>query len=1313
MPVIQSSGLGTSALGNETVDKIIKAEKKDIDKRYNQDIGLVKARITAYGKLKSSMSKFQSAVDNLADPKVAGALVASSSDESILSVTTNEKARAGIYNLQVSNIAKSHALASKRFSSEYSVVGEGKLTFSFGKNQYDGSGNLTGQSTNVKRPSHTLVIDSSNNSLTGIRNTINNANMGVHASIVNDGSGFRLSIKSTSTGEENAMQIFAQDASGNALTSGLGVLNFNTVQQGSAFAQQTSKGEDARLEVNGLSITRATNTVDGVIEGVTLNLKSADVSKQLQVSIKADADKIKKGLEEFVKTYNGVKEILDDVTQYNVVEKKAGILIGDNFIRDIQSRISQMIAKPITGLAGYPYTTFASLGVETDRNNKFNLSFSVSKFQKAMKNNHENVRNVLAESGRTTDTQVQFMNSSIGSKPGTYDVEVTKLAKQASFTTASVAGLDFSSPVQVNGNNDQFSMNVDGQIIAATLRHGSYTTGKDFAEQVTQQINAALKDTGKSVTVGYNAVAKNFTFTSNAYGSKSQISFTSVENDVASMFGFNTVGQGVYVGKSLVSLGTQALVGKGANTQIGSASVNEQTGINFASANATFALKVDGATAVNVTVNQNASGQDLNGDGVYGDRKDTLQAIQNGIDATSLNGQVQASFDNNGYLVFTTTQVGSARSIEISSVGSSSTDTALGLKANQGVQTNGQNSGITLASAAEFNIKVDGTESSSKVSIGAGTYTGAGLAAAIQSQLAAKFSTDAAFAGKVTGAATDTGSRDISSNVDFAANPSGFVVNVNGVEKEIIVNSGATNNIANIQSALDSSFGAGVVTASLDGTGLKLTSTATGHDKFIEVKADGRGARTTAGADMTTGVDFSGANKATFTLTVAGKDINVEVNENASAGGATANLIAVQNGINKALESHPDFAVGDIRAKLDDNNKIYIETNSQKGIKGAAVFGKNASIEVKALGGTAAANLGLVAETKSNGYDGFGLSKKRNYGYDLIPEVSFKQNSQDKTGHFEVRVGGSTTRVRFTDLNTEAISKLGLQDEANYQPEVAKGQDVEGKINGKTASGKGQYLRGVDGNIKAKNGYYIAGKTFDFSAGTPLVIDNTNNKFKVKVDGVETEVVLATGTQFTNGKTLAKAIEVAINTNSEITSNNLKVKVEYTDDPSAFAHQKLSIISGSTGDKSAVEISEVSSGASAAFGFVKGLAEGEKGTNQIGVEDPSSGIRVKVLGGHVGKRGTVTYVSGFADQLKVMMKGFMDITNGSVVVAEKNLKAEQTRLETEHKTFTDRMDVRATELKAKFSYNDEIVSKLNTTLAYLKQQFAVMNGTKK
>ncbi len=83
--------------------------------------------------------------------------------------------------------------------------------------------------------------------------------------------------------------------------------------------------------------------------------------------------------------------------------------------------------------------------------------------------------------------------------------------------------------------------------------------------------------------------------------------------------------------------------------------VDESTGINFSASNASFDISLNGGAAVSVNVTLNAGGADLNGDSVYGDRKDVLQAIQTAIDGTALSGNVIASFDDDDKLSFTTT----------------------------------------------------------------------------------------------------------------------------------------------------------------------------------------------------------------------------------------------------------------------------------------------------------------------------------------------------------------------------------------------------------------------------------------------------------------------------------------------------------------------------------------------------------------------------------------------------------------------------------------------------------------------------------
>src|SRR5690606_26862599 len=281
----------------------------------------------------------------------------------------------------------------------------------------------------------------------------------------------------------------------------------------------------------------------------------------------------------------------------------------------------------------------------------------------------------------------------------------------------------------------------------------------------------------------------------------------------------------------LTTLGAEAFTGKGASTLPGNRAVAADAGINFATSNASFSLDIGGGP-VAVTVSQNAAGTDLNGDGVFGDRNDTLQAVQNALDNTAgLAGAVTASFDKNGFLIFTTNAIGAAQRIEITGVGTGTSDVLLGLRGDQGRVTNGKDPGLTLGSAVEFDVTVDGiTTTAAKVSVPAGTYaTGEALATAVQQALNARLSTDTSSPGVQRGAEPATGTRDISA-VDFSTNNAGFRLNVSGVEKEIIVTGSDLDPLVNIQAALDAAYdGAGVVTAELDGSRLKLRTNDSGY----------------------------------------------------------------------------------------------------------------------------------------------------------------------------------------------------------------------------------------------------------------------------------------------------------------------------------------------------------------------------------------------------------------------------------------------------------------------------------------------------
>lgn len=1317
MASISSLGIGSDLLNNELLDNIINAEKAAGELRLDTQEQSIEAKLSAYGDIQSKLFDFSESIVKLADSDNAGATKATSSDETLLTASATTSAPSGIYDVEVQATAKAHSLVSKSYTSTSDLVGAGELTFRFGTMTYSGA-TIDTFTANPDTASQSITTSTST-TLSQLRDLINDADFGVKASLINDGTGYVLQMTSEETGLDNSMEIVAKDATGALATSGIAAFAFNKNQDTPVTnMSKTQNGQDAIVVVNGLSVTRSTNEVTELIDGVTLNLKSADIGSNISVEVGADVTAISDNIQEMIDSYNEFQTLYKDLTKFNETDSIGSLLLGDSTLRNINSQIRNIMVSTVEGITGTNFRSFSELGIFTDQNNDFKLAFNSSLFIKGLNENREAVSGVFSTMGTTTDSLVTYLNDSINTKSGTYDIDVTQLATQGKYQGGSVDLLDFASPVVINDANDDFSINLDGRTAAIQLTQGSYTTGDSLAAELQLQINSAqdFRDRGFSATVLYDSVNNAFDITSNSFGSSSQVYFSSVDTNTADTLGFAELGKGEYKGTELTTLNNEYFNGYGTSTVPATRSVDPTDGINFASSNATFSISLNGAPAEAVTVNLNAQGSDLNGDSVFGDRKDVLQAIQTAVDATALNGNVIASFDDNDKLVFTTTTPSATDSIEITAVGAGTSDLLLGLSDTDGARINGKDPGLTFGANVNFNVDVNGTASANVVSIPAGTYlTGNDMATAIETAINTDLAGDVNLSPLIGPATSNEGTRDISTNIDFAAANAGFVLNVNGVEQTIIMNADSGNNITDVQTQLDAAYGAGVVTAALGaGNGLELSTAAVppSHTDYIQVVSDGRGAFTNGGAVIAGGIDFSGANNAAFDLVVDGITLNVDVNTDVSGGDKTDSLTAIQQALDLAILNNGQFEEGDIVARLDSSDQIYFETVSRNGVKTAAMFGSGASIEVQNANANAQATLGLPAvnTTYNGGYDNFGLDNEFKFGSDIDADVEYSYDSTTDKGQFIINIGGFSNTVTFSSVDASAITFLGIREPDGTETQVKTGLDVEGTINGVEATGIGQFLSAQNGNTAATNGYYIANQS-DIING-PVTIDASNDTFTIEIDGFESVISIAQKT-YTTGAEFVTELDNAINNDPAIQAEDLSVKVEYTDDPASSLFGKLSIISTSTGPGSSVLIKDINSAASTALGFTVGQGDGERGKAQNGEIDKASGVRLKVIGGDLGARGSVTYVSGIADQLKDLMQSILDPSSGTLASKLDALDAQKETLEADRESFDRRIEAKTAQLAAQFAYNDSIIATLNTTASYLTSQFEAMAGANK
>ncbi len=1316
MAAIESLGIGSDLLTSDLVESIINADKAAGELRLDTQQQIIDAKISAYGDVQSKLYDFSETIVALADSSNIGATTATSSDDTILTATASTSAPAGTYNVEVQRVAKAHSLVSKSFATVTEAVGvDGStLTFRLGTTTYTGGGGYDTFTVNPDAATKTIPL-SGNNSLNGLRDAINKADFGVKASIINDGTGYVLQMTSAETGEDLSMEIVTKDETGALATSGVSAFAYNKNQDTPASnLTQTQEGEDALLSVNGLAVTRSTNEVTELIDGVTLNLKSADVGTEVSITIAADITGISEKVSDMVTSFNAFQDLYKNLTNFNADDSVGALLLGDSTLRSINTQIKNIMSSTVSGITGGNFRSFSELGIYSDQTDNFKLKFDSVMFVKGLNESREDVVGVFAEQGSTTDNNINFLNESINTQAGNYDIVISQLATQGSYQGGSISILDFVAPVLINDSNNNFSINLNGKSTAVTLTQGSYTSGDDLAAEIQVQINSAQDFTarGFSSSVSFDSVDQSFNITSNTYGSDSQVSFSSVDSNTANTLGFAKLGEGEFDAVALGTLNSEYFNGYGTSTQPSDQIIDSTEGINFLSSNATFSISLNGAAAEAVTVNLNADGLDLNGDSVFGDRKDTLQAIQTAIDATALNGSVTASFNSENKLVFKTSNASATDSIEITAVGATTSDILLGLKATEGLQINGKDPGLTFGSPVDFEVVLDGINSANTVNLPAGTYlTGADLATAIELAINTDIrdAVDANLAPLISGAVTTEGTRDISTNIDFSTLNSGFVLNVNGTEETILLNMDSGDNIVDIQAKLDAIFvGPNAVTASLDaGNGLVLTTDIQNHEQFIQVVDDGRGAFTSGGAVIAGGIDFSGANNATFDLFVDGIVLNVDVNTDASSGDKTDSLTAIQQALDLSILNNGQFEVGDIVAKLDSSDQIVFETVSKDGIKTSAMFGSAAQIEIQAADANAIATLGLpgVDTSYGGGYDALGMNNQITFGSDITADVEYEYDSVTDKGQLIFNIGGHGTTVAFNNVNAAAISFLGMHAPDGTEDDVETGLDVAGTINGVVAKGNGQYLTGTNGNTDASNGFYVANQSAVLTA--PVVIDATNDTFTMELDGLEA-VIAVPQTTYATGALLATAIAKAINENTIFDDEDLTVKVDYTDDVASSAYGTIGIISTSTGTGSSVIMKDVSNDAATAYGFIVGQADGEVGKKQDGDIDEASGIRTKVTGGALGNRGSVTYIAGIADQLKDLLQGILDPTRGTLATKFNTLDRQQETLDEDRESFDARIAATEARLKSQFLYNDSIIASLKTTESFLTQQFEAM-----
>ncbi len=402
------SGLNVTQI----VDALVDAERVPKQQKIDDAKETATVKISALGSLKNELSVFQTNTAAL-DGQIGLALSSSTSNVK-LSRTDSSLASEFSHTINVASIAAGQVLnfdnGGSGFSSTTADIGIDSLTIDLGT--WGAGPAFTSNGT-----SSSLSLTTGATSLSDVRDAINNAAIGVTASIIEVSTGsYSLMVKSPE-GAENAMRI-TTSLSGAAV----GVMKYDPENTGSFAdtATEVVSASDAAFTIDGISVTRSSNTITDLFSGITLeldNVSASDMGTNQVISSRYSETDALATLETVVSEINYLLSFLKEQSKPGTNGEDGGPLHGDHFIRYTENKIKNLTS---TAIAGYDDEEIylSSFGVVTELDGT--LSIDETRFREYFDSNPEHFAAVTTSMIRTGDAGVTGSAPTDLFTPGVY-----------------------------------------------------------------------------------------------------------------------------------------------------------------------------------------------------------------------------------------------------------------------------------------------------------------------------------------------------------------------------------------------------------------------------------------------------------------------------------------------------------------------------------------------------------------------------------------------------------------------------------------------------------------------------------------------------------------------------------------------------------------------------------------------------------------------------------------------------------------------------------------------------------------------------
>lgn len=404
------SGLNVTQI----VDALVDAERVPKQKQIDEEKEAATVQISALGSLKNELSVFQTNTAAL-DGQVGLALSSSTSNVT-LSRTDSSLASEFSHTINVSSIANGQVLnfnnGGSGFSSTTADIGIDSLTIDLGTWS-------AGPAFTANGTSSTFSLTTGATSLTDVRDAINNSTIGVTASIIEVSTGsYSLMVKSPE-GAANAMRV-TTSLSGSAVD----VMKYDPENNSGVLqdsATEVVSASDAAFTIDGIAVTRSSNTITDLFSGITVELddvSAGDLGTNQTISSRYSETDALGILETVVSEINYLLSFLREQSKPGSNGEDGGPLNGDHFIRYTENKIKNLTS---TAIKGYDDEDIylSSFGVVTNLDGT--LTIDENRFRDYFEANPEHFAAVTTSMVRTGDAGVTGSAPTDLFTPGVYE----------------------------------------------------------------------------------------------------------------------------------------------------------------------------------------------------------------------------------------------------------------------------------------------------------------------------------------------------------------------------------------------------------------------------------------------------------------------------------------------------------------------------------------------------------------------------------------------------------------------------------------------------------------------------------------------------------------------------------------------------------------------------------------------------------------------------------------------------------------------------------------------------------------------------